>query len=675
MAKVGEYELLEQLGQGGMGAVWRARGPDGREVALKLLRGAGAPAATRIRFGREARVLTRLRHPHVVQVFDAGVAGETPYLALELVPGGASLQARLDKWGPFPPAEAVAIARRLAGALDHVHGQGLLHRDLKPANVLLRPDGQPLLTDFGLARDLLLPDGLTVSGQQLGTPGYWSPEQARGEVQRIGPRSDLYGLGAVLYALLTGEPPHGAPETIQAVLAAAERLPPPPSSRRPGLDPALDALCLRCLAVEPEARLGSARELEEALAAWEAARAGGVVGPRRGGLVGGAVAALVLAAGALGWLLLVAGGPPAAPRQPLPASPTPAPGEPGPAPAPAPPSPAPPSPAPSDTQRQEAARLAELGWSQQQRGDRAQALETHTRALALDPTCERALLGRALVHQMLGRPEAAREDAQRAARAHPLSAVAWCQLGMIEAAAGDAEAALSNYERALGLDPDLPMALSQRAEVRMSQGDLQGALADLDRAVELAPDDDLHLSARGQARTRAGDLRGARQDLDRAVELDPHPLTLGRRAVLRKQQGDPQGALADADRSLGLDPDQPWLVLQRSFLRELLEDPAGALADAVRATELAPKSDLAWFQRARLHASAGALKPALEAVEQAARLAPDNLEYRGVRGRLRALSGRREEGLRDIRIALAGLDPESARATELRAALRELEGR
>jgi serine/threonine-protein kinase len=202
---IGRYRLVEQIGRGGMGEVWRAQAPDGREVALKLLlAGRGAGPDQRRRFGTEVRTQLRLRHPNLVALLDAGETDAgVPFLVLEWVPG-ETLAARLAREGPLHPRDAVELVRRLALALAHCHGQGVLHRDLKPENVLLRAgDGEPLLTDFGLARDLDV-SLATRSGVSLGTPGWWSPEQAFGQTGAVGPRSDVYGLGALLYAALTG---------------------------------------------------------------------------------------------------------------------------------------------------------------------------------------------------------------------------------------------------------------------------------------------------------------------------------------------------------------------------------------------------------------------------------------------------------------------------------------
>ena len=265
-ARLGPYQLTRRLGAGGMGEVYAARHVEtGAVHALKTIRPgllAGIAPEERARFQAEAELLARLDHPHVVRVHAADLQGEAPYLATELLEGG-SLAERLRE-GELAPTEVLRIGRALADALVHCHAQGVLHRDLKPANVLLDRAGQPKLVDFGLALATDTSQRMTETGAVLGTPGSMSPEQATGSGEADA-RTDVYGLGALLFELLCRRPPfRGA--GLFAVLDQVVHAPPPrPSSLRPELSPAWDAPLLRALAKQPHERFQSASELHAAL--------------------------------------------------------------------------------------------------------------------------------------------------------------------------------------------------------------------------------------------------------------------------------------------------------------------------------------------------------------------------------------------------------------------------
>ncbi len=260
------YRIIARLGRGAYGVVFRAVHPSGGEVALKVLSDPGPidaidPRETQ-RFRREAAVLRSLDHPNIVRIRDVGSDEHgRRYIAMDLV-DGEPVDDRLRREGVLPPEEAAWIARKLAIALDHAHGRGVVHRDIKPANIILDRLGEPRLADFGLARSVRLAQTrLTVSGASFGTPGFWPPEQATGALDQVGPASDIYSLGATLYAMLTGTTPFREADVAAQVMATVRKPPPPPSTRRPGIAPELDAICLRCLAKVPDQRFGSGVEL------------------------------------------------------------------------------------------------------------------------------------------------------------------------------------------------------------------------------------------------------------------------------------------------------------------------------------------------------------------------------------------------------------------------------
>ncbi|RMG10067.1 MAG: serine/threonine protein kinase [Planctomycetota bacterium] len=272
-ARLAGYEVLEELGRGGMATVYRARAPGGgQEVALKILHSEGPLSVEdRLRFLREAHAASRLESPNIVRVLDWGYADGRAYLVMDLVRGRA-LKERLAE-GPLPVRDAVAAAESLARTLAYAHRRGIVHRDVKPGNILLSAEGRPLLSDFGLAKpsDSFSTD-LTSTGQVLGTPAYMAPEQARAEHGRVGPSADLYALGASFFEMLTGRPPFVGSSPLEVLKSVIEDMPPLPSALRAGLPDSLDAVLLTCLAKDPEDRYPSCEALAADLRRFSSGR-------------------------------------------------------------------------------------------------------------------------------------------------------------------------------------------------------------------------------------------------------------------------------------------------------------------------------------------------------------------------------------------------------------------
>lgn len=270
----GDYELLAELGRGGMGVVYRARQISlGRIVALKvLLRGEHASAADIARFLHEAGAAAALDHPHITPVYEVGEQDGQPYFSMKFVDGTTLSKRLLD--GPLPPREAATILAPVCRAVAAAHAGGILHRDLKPSNILIDRDGQPLITDFGLAKRTTAVDGeaglqsLTQTGAILGTPSYMAPEQAAGRRGSVGPTTDVYSLGAILYQMLTGRPPFQAATPFDTVMLVLEQDPLPPRLLNPQADPDLEMIALKCLQKPQELRYQSANALADDLEAY-----------------------------------------------------------------------------------------------------------------------------------------------------------------------------------------------------------------------------------------------------------------------------------------------------------------------------------------------------------------------------------------------------------------------
>ncbi len=566
--------MLAELGRGGMGVVYRVRAAGGGEAALKLL--LGTDEATFARFERERRLLASLGEAEgFVGLVDAGTSREGAWLVMPFVAGG-TLRSRLER-GPLGVEETVSLGLQLATALGKAHERGIVHRDVKPENVLFTASGRALLADLGLAKhfDRSAPGGsqslsMTRAGSFKGTAGYVAPEQLA-NAATVGPRADVFALGAVLYECLCGRPAFRGDTVVEllAELSSGTREP----IRRPGVPPWLEEVVGRALAVDARDRFADGTSLARALEP----RAAAAPGRRRSVLL--SLALGTVAGGALLCGLLVATSrspsrpasrpvlPRETPRVPERASP------------------------PSPRVDSDAAREHESLAEQRARaGDWDGVLEEATKAVELDPGLARAWALRGAASGRSGDWDAAIAHSTRAIELDPALIMAWSNRGTARGCRGDADGAIADLTRAIELDPGDGRTYANRALARSKKKDWDGVIADATRAIELAPDVATSYQARGNARGMTGDWDGAIADASRAIELDPRlPTAWATRAQVLRRSGDADGGIADATRAIELDPGLATGWTNRGLARHARGDWSGAASDLERSLELFPE--------------------------------------------------------------------------------------
>jgi len=311
--ELGDYELLEEVGRGGQGVVFRARQKSlNRTVALKVISlGQWASKAHVKRFRLEAEAAARLEHPGIVPIHEVGERDGSCYFSMKFVEGGQVDE--VVRRTPISIRQAAELIAKVARTVHYAHEHGILHRDIKPGNILLDQKGEPHLTDFGLARLVEMESTMTRTMEVLGTPSYMAPEQAGGNNAAVSSATDVYGLGAVLYQLLTGQPPFAGGTTYETIKLLLDTEPRQPRLLNPKIDRDLSTICLKCLEKDPKRRYSSALALAEDLEHWlkhepiQARRTGiftrGKKWVRRNPTSALLAASLVALAAAAGWIV------------------------------------------------------------------------------------------------------------------------------------------------------------------------------------------------------------------------------------------------------------------------------------------------------------------------------------------------------------------------------------
>lgn len=721
--KFGKYELLEQLGRGGMAEVYKAYQPGmNRFVAVKVLHGHLAGSEDFVeRFKREAQSVGQLRHPNILQVFDFDVEQNVYYMVMEYIEGD-TLKAYIRQRGALPIAEALRLAELLADALDYAHKKHMVHRDIKPANVMFtdKEHKSPVLTDFGIAR-LLGDAGLTVSGAFVGTPAYMSPEAGRGE--KVDERADIYSLGIMLFEMLTGRVPFDADTPFAVVMKHVNE--PLPSMRGviKDLPPEVELVLLKSLAKDPQERFQTAADFKVALqrvrenlgsysdadsttaglmagigeqqtltdekwssTASQSARGTAPIAPTKqksipyaliAGGVGVVAVLLVVAA------LIIGGG--------------------------------------GDDQDDKA--TADNVTSP--------AVGVVTETVVLSPTVEDSTAPvideTATLVPISGPPtvvadrlndelvdegrryleDGAFDDAirvlQQVVERDPDNAMAYALLGRAFLGVGDLGPALTNLDTAISMDSGLSQAYFDRGKVRMQIEDWEGAIRDLTTLLDFPPPEAIQIEAltlRGMVYDKSGNRDAAVTDFNAALAIDPNnSLALLNRGRLSLASGETEAALNDLNRAVNNGNASAETYLIRGQALVAMGDGEAAITDFSTAIERDSSLTEAYLQRGLLYYGRSDFENALndfnvvvsldpenrevyplradiymqdedwsEAIDDysiALQYEPDNLDYRISRGWARLQVGNHEQALRDFNRALE-LDPANITALTYR---------
>jgi serine/threonine-protein kinase len=625
--RIGSYDVVGQVGRGGMGVVFRARSADGRDVAIKVLARRDALAAGR--FERERRLLSSLGDAEgFVPLVATGEISSGPFLVMPFMPGG-TLRTRLSS-GPLGVDATLALGRALATALGRAHERGIVHRDLKPENILFAADGRPLIADLGLAKHFSSDApgasqsvSLSAAGELLGTAGYMAREQMR-DAKNVGPPADVFALGAILYECLCGRPSFFGDSTY-AVAARVEEGTFEPLGRVARETPRwLVAVVERALAREPTDRYPDALALGRALAADGRGK-----GARR--WVG--AAGVVLALGGLGaaWRIAIV-----------------------------------------RSRLERASALAESAVSALDSGDLDPARRDIDGALELDPRLALAWAQRGRLCLWKDDADGAIAAATRAIELDAKCSPAWLARGRARTRKRELPAAIADLTRAVELAPGSKDPVWERAMARDRAKDAEGTIADATTVLALDPGFVPALTLRSMYLTKKGDEAAAIRDLARAAALEPkNAATRSNLAYLRAHTGDLEGARADLEVVLALEPGDAAAWDTRGYVALLKQDYPESIASYEKAAELEPRNAETWSNLGVARAGVRDLEGAIAAYSKAIALEPKNAAGFANRANAYERLGDRANAIADYERFLE-LAPQSNLAEQVRTRLAKL---
>ena len=610
--RLGHYHILEEIGSGGMGKVYKARDEKlGRIVAIKVLHATDS-GNEKDRFLAEARVTAKLRHPNIVTVHEINSEGGINYIVMDFI-DGETLETILKR-PRFSLRKGLKALKDVSQAIDHAHQHQIIHRDLKPANILIdRSSGQTTITDFGIAKEIMGEDSkLTQVGQILGTPQYIAPEQASGKREAISPRTDVYSLGTILYEMLTGCPSVEGETPMDMICNILHEEIIPPRKRDPKIPVELEKICLKALEKDPARRYPNAKSLARDLERYLSGKGGKENAPPKSGVARLSFFLFLLVLAGLCIFLVIRAifpHPEESPRVGLVEKPVDAPKNNGP-------------------QNQTGPKVTEE-----------------------DPS-------RRLREEELRQEKEAQLHLERTTRKFENK---------------DFRGAIEECNQAIAIHPKSKKGYNNRGSIYLHLGNFQQAIQDFNIAIQIAPDFSVAYFNRGRAYIAMGNFHAAMADLDKAIAIDPNfPESRFHRGIAFVHSGDMNRAIAEWTKTIELHPGHAMAYSHRAIGYTGLEEFEKASNDCERAIQLAPRLYHAYYSRAYLSWKKKEMRQALEDFTTAVRLNPmDRFSYLG-RGNVYKEVGKHDLAIVDFRQYLK-LWPNAPEAQPILAYIKEHE--